>query len=42
MFAKLEEYCQQLGDCLVPSNYKDDPSLGTWVQQQRKQCAKLD
>jgi hypothetical protein len=42
MFAKLEEYCQQHGDCLVPRNYKDDPSLGTWVQQQHKQCAKLD
>ena len=29
MFAKLEKYRQQHGDCLVPHQYKEDPSLGT-------------
>ena len=31
MFAKLEEYRRENGDCLVPYCYKEDPSLGIWV-----------
>ena len=44
MFAKLDEYRQKHGNCLVPSKYKEDPSLGDWVSRQRQQRAsdKLD
>ena len=42
MFAKLEKYYQQHGDCLVPLDYKEDPSLGKWVSQQRMNYSKLD
>jgi hypothetical protein len=42
MFAKLEGYHQCHGDCLVPTNYKEDPSLGMWVSTQRKKRHELD
>ena len=42
MFAKLKEYRQKHGDCLVPFNYKHDPSLGRWVAKQRLRHDKLD
>ena len=42
MFAKLEKYRQQHGDCLVPYRYKEDPSLGRWVSNQRRNCSKLN
>jgi hypothetical protein len=42
MFAKLAEYHQCHGDCLVPTNYKEDPSLGMWVSTQRKKRHELD
>ena len=42
MFAKLEKYRQQHGDCLVPQHYKEDPSLGKWVSKQRRNYSKLD
>jgi hypothetical protein len=42
MFAKLEEYCRENGDCLVPRVYKEDPSLGRWVSKQRIRRDKLD
>jgi hypothetical protein len=42
MFAKLEIYCNQNGDCLVPEHYEDDPSLGQWVSKQRSCREGLD
>jgi hypothetical protein len=42
MFAKLEKYRQQHGDCLVPTHYKEDPSLGIWVSTQCSRCSNLD
>jgi hypothetical protein len=42
MFAKLKEYCRKHGDCLVPSCYKDDHSIGVWVRKQRSRRDKLD
>ncbi|CAB9520977.1 helicase [Seminavis robusta] len=35
MFAKLENYKQRYGDCLVPVRWKEDPALGKWVSRQR-------
>ena len=42
MFAKLEEYHRENGDCLVPHDYKEDPSLGLWVTRQRSRREHLD
>ena len=42
MFAKLEEYHRENGDCLVPRRYKEDPSLGIWVDTQRSRRDNLD
>ena len=42
MFAKLKEYRRQHGDCLVPKDYKEDPSLGKWVVAQRRKRGELD
>jgi hypothetical protein len=42
MFAKLENYRRQQGDCLVPINYKEDPSLGRWVYNICSRCDELD
>ena len=28
MFAKLEQCCQEHGDCIVPQGFRKDPSLG--------------
>lgn len=33
---ELIEYKKKHGNCLVPANYKDNPSLGRWVSTQRK------
>ncbi len=33
MFAKLEEYWEEYGDCLIPQDYKEDPPLGRWVNR---------
>lgn len=41
MFALLEEYKRQHGDCLVPKRYAPNPKLGTWVDTQRVQYKKL-
>jgi hypothetical protein len=49
-FQLLVEYKEQQGDCNVPQKYKQDPTLGRWVNTQRQtkdnlsdaQCAKLD
>jgi hypothetical protein len=42
MFAKLEQYLQIHGNCLVPQRYKQDPSLGLWVSTQRSRREKFD
>jgi hypothetical protein len=42
MFAKLEQYRQQHGDCLVSHHYEEDPSLGIWVDNQRSGRSNLD
>ena len=42
MFAKLKEYRQLHGDCVVPKDYKEDPSLGKWVVAQRSKRGELD
>ena len=34
-FARLEEYREANGDCDVPRDFPDDPSLGSWVHDQR-------
>ena len=34
-FKALLSFKQQHGDCCVPQNYDDNPSLGTWVNMQR-------
>jgi hypothetical protein len=33
----LVRYCRENGNCLVPSNYKKNPQLATWVKCQRRQ-----
>ena len=35
MFAALSDYKQKYGDCNVPSQWKDNPELGTWCSTQR-------
>ena len=35
MVKALSRYCLQHGNCDVPANYKDNPSLGRWVSAQR-------
>jgi hypothetical protein len=34
-YQKLMNYKKRFGDCLVPVQWKDDPSLGKWVHTQR-------
>jgi hypothetical protein len=41
MFARLVQYKEKHGDCLVPKRYADDPKLGTWVETQRVQYKRL-
>ncbi len=43
-FAALKAFKEKEGDCNVPYNYKDNPSLGLWCSQQRhwKKKGKLD
>jgi hypothetical protein len=41
MFAKLEQYRIEHGNCLVPNDYKEDPSIGRWVSKQRTRCEEL-
>jgi hypothetical protein len=36
-FDELTEYCQEHGDCLVPTKYAENPALGRWVSTQRAQ-----
>ena len=35
-YAQLEEFRDINGHCLVPKRYKDNPSLGNWVNKQRQ------
>lgn len=39
MFLRLTEFKKIHGHCDVPQDFKDDPTLGTWVSTQR--CAKI-
>ncbi len=41
MFAKLKQYHRKQGDCLVPRHYKEDPSLGFWVNTLRNRRDEL-
>lgn len=36
LFQRLLAYKKKNGDCDVPSNYREDPELGTWVSNQRR------
>ncbi|KAL7541910.1 hypothetical protein ACHAXR_011358, partial [Thalassiosira sp. AJA248-18] len=35
-FAALQRYKKEHGNCLVPNKYSDDPKLGRWVHNQRR------
>jgi hypothetical protein len=35
MFAELKRYKERFGHCNVPSNWKENPQLGMWVNNQR-------
>jgi len=37
---ELSEYKQRFGHCLVPTNYSENPKLGTWCHHQRRQYRK--
>ena len=36
-YSELVEFHRQHGHCLVPNNYKENPSLAEWVKRQRYQ-----
>ena len=38
---ELCEYKSRYGDCIVPTNYSENPKLGTWVHHQRRQYKKF-
>ena len=40
--AKLKAYKRSHGDCNVPRNWAEDPTLGIWVKDQRQSKKKLD
>eukprot|EP00536_Pseudo-nitzschia_multiseries_P017552 jgi/Psemu1/328579/estExt_fgenesh1_pg.C_16240001 len=42
MYQRLVAYKNAHGTTLVPSKYKADPKLGTWVQNQRQYCKQKD
>jgi hypothetical protein len=39
-FKKLEQFKERFGHVLVPSTYRDDPELGTWVARQRERLTR--
>jgi hypothetical protein len=39
-FKKLEKFKERFGHVRVPSTYRDDPELGTWLAHQRERLAK--
>ena len=39
-YQQLKRYFQQYGDCNVPQRYKENPSLGAWVNAQRQHYKK--
>ena len=39
-YQQLKRYFQQYGDCNVPQKYKENPSLGSWVNTQRQHYKK--
>ena len=40
MYAALKEYKARFGDCNVPLRWKENPSLGVWVQEKRRALKK--
>jgi hypothetical protein len=38
---ELSEFRERHGSCVVPTNYTDNPKLGTWVHHQRRQYKKF-
>lgn len=38
---ELSEFKERHGSCLVPTNYSENPKLGTWVHHQRRQYKKF-
>ena len=40
--AKLKAYRHRHGDCNVPQRWVEDPTLGRWVNDQRKRKKALD
>ncbi|KAL3809526.1 hypothetical protein ACHAXA_001257 [Cyclostephanos tholiformis] len=38
---ELEAYRREYGDCLVPKRYRNNPSLGNWVNKQRQNYRKF-
>ena len=40
-YEALKRYRAKHGDCLVPSNYPDDPPLSVWVKYQRRQLKRF-
>jgi len=41
MYNRLLQYRDEVGDCLVPFNFKNDPQLGWWVHWQRRNQGSL-
>ena len=41
-YEELKKYKKKYGDCMIPENYKKNPSLATWVTNQRKQYKYLE
>ena len=40
-YAKLQEYNEQRGNCLVPQRYEADQPFATWVMTQRSEYQKM-
>jgi hypothetical protein len=41
-FKELSQFRDETGHCYVPTNYKSNPKLGTWVHHQRRQRKKFE
>ena len=41
-FGELQAYQDRVGDCRVPREWPENPPLGTWVNEQRKEKRKFD
>jgi hypothetical protein len=40
MFAELQLYKEQFGDCKIPQSWAENPGLGRWVNTQRQRRRK--